>query len=461
MLKQHREAQPTAPALACAPRIAVRYRAIAELKLDPANPRLHSKKQVRQIAASIAAFGFNVPILVDAQSKVVAGHGRILACLELGLSEVPTICLDHLSVMQAKAFLIADNRLTENATWDEPLLAQQLKELCLAELDFSIEATGFEMGEIDVLIENVSPAPLGEDDPADALPPPGGPAVTQPGDLWLLGSHRLLCANALEPSAYAALMAKRKAAVVFTDAPYNVPITGHVSGKGAVEHREFAMACGEMSGLEFTAFLTQVCELLAQHSVDGAIHYHCMDWRHLAEILAAGRRVYSELKNVCIWVKDNAGLGSLYRSQHELILVWKHGTAAHHNNIQLGQFGRNRSNVWRYPGVNSFGRNSEEGNLLALHPTVKPVALVADALLDCSARADIVLDPFLGSGTTLIAAERSGRVNSSMELDALYVDTAIRRWQRFTGLKARLGASGIPFEQLEQRGSSQAEVAHG
>jgi len=186
-----------------------------------------------------------------------------------------------------------------------------------------------------------------------------------------------------------------------------------------------------------------------------------MDWRHLTEILAAGRSVYSELKNVCIWVKDNAGLGSLYRSQHELVLVWKHGTAAHHNNVQLGQFGRNRSNVWRYPGVNSFGRNSEEGNLLALHPTVKPVALVADALLDCSARADIVLDPFLGSGTTLIAAERSGRVCYGMELDALYVDTAIRRWQRFTGLKARLGTSGIPFEELEQSVSSQAEAAHG
>jgi len=270
MLKQH-QVQPAVQAIASSRRIAVRYRAIAELELDPANPRLHSKKQVRQIAASIAAFGFNVPILVDAQSKVVAGHGRILACLELGLIEVPTICLDHLSAVQAKAFLIADNRLTENASWDEPLLAQQLKELCLAELDFGIEATGFEMAEIDMLIENLSPAPVGEDDPADALPPPGGPAVTQTGDLWLLGSHRLLCANALEQSAYTALMGERKAAMVFTDAPYNVPITGHVSGKGAIEHREFAMACGEMGALEFTAFLTQVCELLAQHSVDGAI----------------------------------------------------------------------------------------------------------------------------------------------------------------------------------------------
>jgi hypothetical protein len=197
MLKQHREAQPAAHAIACARRIAVRYRAIAELKLDPANPRVHSKKQVRQIATSIAAFGFNVPILVDAQSKVVAGHGRILACLELGLSEVPTICLDHLSAAQAKAFLIADNRLTVNASWDEPLLAQQLKELCLAELDFSIEATGFEMGEIDLLIDHLSPAPVGEDDPADTPAPPGGPAVTKPGDLWLLGWHRLFVCQCL------------------------------------------------------------------------------------------------------------------------------------------------------------------------------------------------------------------------------------------------------------------------
>jgi hypothetical protein len=314
------EAQPTVNAGASSRRIAVGYRAIAELKLDPANPRIHSKKQVRQIAASIAAFGFNVPILVDAQSKVVAGHGRILACLELGLTEVPTICLDHLGAARARAFLIADNRLTENASWDEQLLAQQLQDLCVAQLDFSIEATGFEMGEIDLLIENLSPAPAGEDDPADALPAPGGPAVTQAGDLWLLGSHRLLCGNALEQSCYAALMGERKAAMVFTDAPYNVPIAGHVSGKGAIEHREFAMACGEMSALEFTGFLTQVCQLLARHSVDGALHYHCMDWRRHPRSwrpVIASHRIEE-----CVRVgRDKRRPGRPHTSQHELIFV--------------------------------------------------------------------------------------------------------------------------------------------
>jgi DNA modification methylase len=459
MLSQQTKPQAALKALAASRRIAIRYRPISELKLDPANPRIHSKKQIGQIAASITAFGFNVPVLTDAHANVVAGHGRILACLELGWTEVPTICLEHLSVAQARAFLIADNKLTENASWDEQLLAEQLQDLCKAELDFSIEATGFDMGEIDLLIENLAPASLDEDDPADRLPSTG-PAVTQPGDLWHAGPHRVLCGNALHPNSYTTLMAGRSAAVVFADAPYNVPIVGHVSGKGAIEHREFAMGCGEMSEGEFSAFLTAVCRLLAQHSLEGAVHFQCMDWRHLNEILSAGRAAYSELLNICVWTKTNAGMGSFYRSQHEFILVWKSGRAPHRNNVQLGQFGRNRTNVWHYPGANSFARNTEEGNLLALHPTVKPVALVADALLDCSARGEIVLDPFLGSGTTLIAAERTGRVCYGLELDALYVDTIIRRWQLYTGLVARLESSGQSFEEVQQRRTTVAEVGH-
>jgi DNA modification methylase len=238
--------------------------------------------------------------------------------------------------------------------------------------------------------------------------------------------------------------------MVFTDPPFNVKISGHAGGLGTIQHREFQMASGEMSETQFIDFLTQVFNLLTRHGVEGSLHYVFMDWRHTREILEAGKAAYTELKNLCVWVKDNGGMGSLYRSQHELVFVFKSGTATHRNNIQLGQFGRYRTNVWTYPGVNSFARSTDEGNLLALHPTVKPVALVADAIMDVTARGDIVLDPFLGSGTTVIAAERTGRVCYGMEIDPEYMDTTIRRWQSFTGLTAAHGISGRSFTELEQ-----------
>jgi DNA modification methylase len=436
-------------AASLASRMSIVHRAIDQLKPDPANPRLHSKKQIRQIANSIEAFGFNVPVLVDADLKVIAGHGRLLACRELGWPEVPTLRLDHLTPAQARAFMIADNRLTEIATWDDPLLAQQLKDLSVLGLDFSIEITGFEMGEIDLRIASLEDMPDRADDPADAVPDLSlRPPVSKVGDLWLLCRHRILCGNALDPAAFTALMGKERAAMVFTDPPYNVPIDGHASGLGAIHHRPFPMASGEMDKAAFTAFLGQACRNLAAFSAGGSIHYVCMDWRHLDELLAAGRDAYGELINVCAWIKDNAGMGSLYRSQHELVFVFKHGRNGHRNNVQLGQFGRNRSNVWRYPGVNSFARCGEEGNLLALHPTVKPVAMVADAMLDCSARGEIVLDAFLGSGTTVIAAERTGRLCYGLELDPPYIDAIIRRWQTLTGGSARHAVSGRNFDDL-------------
>jgi DNA modification methylase len=431
------------------------YRPIEELKLDPANPRLHGKKQIRQIANSIKTFGFNVPILTDRDDKVICGHGRLLACRELGWTEVPTLALDHLTPAQACAFMIADNRLSEIATWDDRLLAQQLKNLSLLGLDFSLEILGFEMGEIDLRIAALDDMPEPADDPADDLPEPSArPPLSKIGDLWLLDRHRVLCGNVLDPAAFTALMGAERAAMVFTDPPYNVPIDGHAIGLGAIHHRPFPMAAGEMDKAGFTAFLGQACRNLAAFSFGGSIHYVCMDWRHLDEVLAAGRDAYGELKNLCVWVKDNGGMGSLYRSQHELVLVFKHGRGSHRNNVQLGQFGRNRSNVWRYPGVNSFARCTEEGNLLALHPTVKPVAMVADAILDCSARGDIVLDGFLGSGTTVIAAERAGRRCCGLELDPAYVDTAISRWQTLTGGKAYHAARGRSFDDL----AGEAEV---
>ena len=425
-------------------------RQIAELTLDPRNPRLHSRPQIRQIARSIHAFGFCVPVLIDRHRRVLAGHGRILACQELGWREVPTISLAHLTDTQARAFMIADNRLTENSQWDERLLGEQLKGLAEVHLEFSLDATGFEMGEIDLLIEGLPPATDGAGDPVDSIPDlPGKPPVSQRGDLWLLGRHRFYCGSALEEGAYHTLMEQTQAAMVFIDPPYNVPIEGHASGLGRVIHENFVMASGEMSEAEFTAFLTQACRRVAQASVDGALVYVCMDWRHLRELLAAGRTAALALKNLCVWDKETGGMGSLYRSQHELVLVFKYGTASHQNNVQLGQYGRYRTNVWRYPGVHSFARAKDEGNLLALHPTVKPVALVADAILDASKRGDVILDAFLGSGTTLIAAERTGRICYGLELDPGYVDTAIRRWQTWTGQQARHARSGRLFDDLE------------
>ncbi len=425
------------------------YRPIRDLKPDPTNPRRHSKKQVRQIARSIETFGFNVPVLVDAELKVIAGHGRLLAYRELGWSDVPTLRLDHLTTAQARAFMIADNRLSEIASWDDRLLAEQLRDLSLLGLDFSLEITGFEVAEIDLRIASLDDPPDTAADPADAVPDvAAGPAVSKPGDLWLLGRHRVLCGNALDIAALRGLMGEERAVMVFTDPPYNVPIDGHASGLGSIRHRSFAMAAGEMSPPAFAVFLATSLRHLAAFSAGGALLYTCIDWRHIGELLAASHEADARMQNVCVWVKDNAGMGSLYRSQHELILVFKTGRGRHRNNVQLGRFGRNRSNVWHYPGVNSFSRKTEEGNLLALHPTVKPVALVADAILDCTKRGDIVLDGFLGSGTTLIAAERSGRRCYGLELDPGYVDTIIRRWQALTGGIARHAASGRSFDDL-------------
>jgi DNA modification methylase len=311
--------------------------------------------------------------------------------------------------------------------------------------------------EIDLRISSLEDKPAQDADPADVLPEvSAGPPVSQIGDLWFLARNRLLCGSALDIGAFTALMGPERAAMVFTDPPYNVPIDGHASGLGTIHHRPFPMASGEMDKAEFTAFLLQALRNLAAFSAPGSLHYLCMDWRHLEELLAAGGEVYGELKNLCVWVKDNAGMGSLYRSQHELVLVFKQDGGAHRNNVELGRFGRNRSNVWHYPGANSFARAGAEGNLLALHPTVKPAAMVADALLDCSARGGIVLDPFLGSGTTVIAAERTGRRCYGIELDPGYVDTAIRRWQILTGEKARQAASGCYFDDL----AAEAEAAN-
>ena len=435
-------------------RLKITYRKIGELIPYTGNARTHSDKQIAQIAASIRQFGFTNPVLIDEDGSIVAGHGRVAAAKQLGIAEVPTIVLGHLTPAERRAYVIADNRLAELAGWDREILKIEFQALAEMDLDFDLEITGFETAELDLLLDDSA----GEDaaDPADEMPEPEpGPAVTQPGDVWVLGKHRLICGDARDPATYAALMGADRARAVFTDPPYNVKIDGHVCGSGAVKHREFAMASGEMDADTFTAFLEDSLGAMAAVSLDGAIHYTCMDWRHMAELQAAGEKVYSELKNLVVWAKTNGGMGTFYRSRHELIYVWKVGTAPHTNTFGLGERGRYRTNVWDYPGVNSFGGNQKD---LALHPTVKPVALVADAIKDVTRRGEIVLDGFGGSGTTLIAAERTGRVARLVELDPIYCDVICRRYAALTGVEPVLEATGETFEAAAETRAIEAKA---
>lgn len=429
-------------------RLEIVYQPVAAPAPYARNARTHSKKQIEQIAASMRQFGFTNPILVDDQNMVVAGHGRLEAARLLGMTEVPTVRLSGLSREQIRAYIIADNQIAQLSGWDEKTLALELGDLSGMDLSFDVGITGFETGQIDVMIAALEPEE--ETSPLDEVPEPEpGPPVTRRGDLWLIGVHRIYCGNALESSSYAALMGPEKARLVFTDEPYNVPISGHVSGLGKVKHREFEMASGEMTTSEFRGFNAGFMTNIVAYSVDGAIHFLCIDFRHVADVLAAAEALYGSLKNICVWVKTNGGMGSLYRSQHEFVCVLKVGSAPHINNVELGKHGRYRTNVWSYAGVNSFGRGRDEA--LAMHPTVKPVALVADAIRDCSKRRDLVLDCFAGSGTTLVAAHITGRRGYGIELDPHYVDTIVRRMETATGETARLQETGETFAEVQAR----------
>lgn len=428
--------------------------AISAIEHYKRNARKHSKKQIGKIAQSIKKFGWTVPLLIDGDGNLIAGHGRLEAAKLLGLKKVPVIRITDLSEKQIMALRLADNRIAEEADWDEDLLAAEFQALMDADLDFEITDTGFDMPEIDnVLGESVPDSTEAEILSADLE----GISVTVPGDLWLVGRHRLLCGDALEASDYKILLDKDKAQMVITDPPYNVPIERNVSGLGQNKHGEFMMASGEMSDQEFTDFLTAVFQNLVAFSDDGSIHDIFMDWRHQGEIIKAGSETYSELKNTCVWTKSSGGMGSLYRSGHEFVYVFKSGKASHINNISLGAYGRNRTNVWPYAGVNSFGKGREQA--LAMHPTVKPVALIADAILDCSHRKGIVLDPFAGSGTVLIAAERTGRSARAMELDPTYVDVALRRYRRVTGIEPVHSVTGLTFSETEQNQMNEQSLA--
>lgn len=405
------------------------------------NARKHNSRQISQLANGIKEFGFLVPILIDDANTVLAGHARLQAAKKLGLANVPCIRVAHLSEAQKKAFIIADNRLAELASWDREMLKVELEDLVV--LGFNVELTAYTTGEVDLILEMSLPSTL-----EDSLPDmPDGPPTSRPGDIWLLGKHRVLCGDALQQTSYAALMAGAKAQMGFTDPPYNVEIDGHVCGSGKIKHREFAMASGEMSAGEFTTFLRTFMENMCAHSADGAIHYVCMDAQHLKELLDAAYAIYRGIKQLCVWNKDNAGMGTFYRSKHELVAVFKLGEVKHINNFGLGDKGRYRTNVWDYPGANSLKRGGGRKDLED-HPTPKCVAMVADAIRDCSHRDGIILDPFLGGGTTVIAAERTGRICYGMEIDPVYVDLIIRRWQEFTGQAAIHAETGKTFTEM-------------
>lgn len=425
--------------------VQIEYRAVADLVLDSRNPRQHSQSQVNQLADSICEFGFVMPVVVDHGGQVVIGHGRVLAAKQLAMARIPVVAVRHLSAAQLKALRIADNKLAQNSHWDERLLGESLLELQSLDRDFDLSITGFSLPEIDLAIQKLSDPVIA--DPDDDVGSETGVAVCRPGDIWDLGPHRIYCGDATTEEAFACLMKEERAHIVFTDPPYNVRIDGHASGKGKVRHRKFAQGAGEFSRDEFVEFLTKTCTQLKAYTVNGSIHFVCMDWKHVEELLTAGRAVYSELKNIVVWAKSNAGMGSLYRSQHELICVFKSGSGPHVNNVKLGKNGRNRTNVWEYASASTQARKGN--NVFKLHPTVKPVSLVMDALLDCSNRGHLVLDCFLGSGTTLLAAERTGRICRAIELDPLYVDTAIRQWQNLTGSTAVRASDGKLFCDLE------------
>ena len=413
----------------------------AEIKPDPRNARTHPAKQIGQIERSITKNRWSNPILVDEAGVIIAGHARCLAARNLKLPAVPVIIIRGLTEAQKRSLRIADNKIALNSGWDLDLLGREIRELRAESPD--LEIPGFEVGELDsMLLEPVDPE-------EEAIPPMAATAVSRSGDIWRIGSHRVICGDVREPSLLTQVVGGAKMDAAFLDPPYNVVVDGHAGGKGRTKHREFAMASGEMTPEEFAAFLGEALGACARVSRDGAVHFVCMDHHHVEELLQAGRAVYGKRLNICVWNKSNAGMGALYRSKHELVFVYRVGQAQHFNAVQLGKYGRNRTNVWDAASVNTFGGARSQD--LELHPTVKPVGLVADAIMDVTRRGEAVLDAFLGSGTTLIACERTGRVCFGAEIDPPYVDVAIERFFRVTGQRGVLERTGETFKDVRDR----------
>lgn len=409
---------------------------VSPSRIAPAgnNARTHDAKQVRQIARSMKKFGAIVPLLVDKNYSLIAGHGRLAAAKQLRLEKVPVIQISYLSEADQEAFAIADNRLGDLSSFSNERLAASFVKL--GELGYDMTVTGFELPQIDMIVSDVEEAKPTTPEKFDALPEMDDEPVTRSGDLWMLGQHMLLCGDAKDDGAYQRLMWRQEADVLLTDPPYNLS-SSTISGSGKTRHGDFAEAYGEKSPAEFKSFLQTTLGNAANHCRDGAIAFVFMDWRHTGELQQAGNRVFGAHMQTCVWAKTNAGQGLFYRNQHELVFVYKVGSAPHINNFKPGQGGRHRSNLWTYAGVNTF--RADRMDELRMHPTVKPVALIADALRDVSNRGDVVLDCFAGSGSTLVAAEKTGRIARLIEIDARYCDVTIGRFQKLTGKQARLG----------------------
>jgi DNA modification methylase len=410
---------------------------IGQIRANPRNLKTHPRKQIRQIADSIVQFGFVTPLVVTEDGELIAGHGRYEAAKLLGLRRVPAIVLAGLSPAKRRAYAIADNKIAENAGWDRERLAIEISELTdlLIEEGLDVSVLGFEPAEIEQLQVDFE---TNSSDPDDAIDPnwAKASAVTKAGDSWVLDKHKLSCGDARDSEHVDRLMRGCRANMAFLDAPYNVQIASMV-GRGKAKH-------AESEG--YIRFLGRTLDVAASVSSKGAVHFVCTDWRHIGELLTAAKPVYGDMLNIVTWVKSNAGQGAFYRSQHEFIGVFRVGKATHLNNIELGRHGRSRSNVWHYAAVNSFGAGRMDE--LRSAPRCKPVALVADALKDCTRRGDIVLDTFCGSGTTILAAERVGRYARAMEIEPRFVDVAIQRWQTFTRKDAIHAQSGLSFDEI-------------
>lgn len=424
--------------------IKLEFLAPGEIKPRVHAYRKHSPKQVDLIARSLKERGCIEPVLVDSQDRIVCGAAVVEAALQIGFNRLPVVRANHLTDVELRAYALAANRLAEYAGYDEELLAQEIGDITELLADYDLAGLGFEAAEIDKYLGVTS---LERDAAAETVPPFMPKArVSAKGDLWILGDHRLLNGDALVPGNYAHLSGGKLAQLVLSDVPYNLGAKT-ISGNGKVKHEDFVQAAGEMSRAEFTRFLTTAMRCMRDASVDGSIHMIFMSWHYLLEMLRAGAIVYDELKAICTWFKQQGGQGAFYRSQTEFIAVFKNGDEKHINNIMMGRFGRNRTNAWNYAGMNTATKGRDE--LLAMHPTVKPLDLLEDAVLDCSHRGGIVLDPFVGTGSTIIAAHRTGRVGHGMELDPLYADVALRRIRAATGIEPIRASDGESFSELE------------
>ncbi len=425
------------------------------------NPRKHPPKQIAMLESAIRKFGFNNPLLLAPASsspggpkkpsyELIAGHARVIAARNIGMTTLPVIILPHLSEAERRAYRIADNAIALKGEWSLELLKTELEFVYNFDVEFDAKALGFEAPEVDAIL-------FGEEDEDSG--PGRGPdrsraAISMLGTIWSVEHHRIMCGSSLDSDVWLSLMAGKLADLVLSDMPFNVPVSGHITGSGNFE--EFAMASGELSEAEFAEMIAKALTLQAEHARDGSLSYQFIDWRSVELMIREGRKVYNTLINLCVWVKSAAGMGSTYRSQHELIPVFRKGKTSHRNNVELGKHGRYRTNIWEYSGCTGF--SAERKANLAMHPTVKNTQMIADAIMDSTGPGDLVVDAFIGSGTTALAAERIGRICYGIEIDPHYTDLAVSRLIEATGGDAADQNGRSYRELLAERDAEEGET---